>query len=105
MIKCSYDQAHKMAAKKVGKPYRTGEWQYECIVDGATLAKVTIPDPHGSKTALLKPGTIKGILSQLHLTTDEFEKWRDCSMSKEDYRLLLIKRHNLKGDGKEDPLS
>lgn len=92
MVKCSYAQAHGMAKKKVGKPYHTHEWQYECSIDGIIQIKVTIPDPHGKNTDLLRQGTLKSIIKQLNLTQDEFLLWRDCTMSEEEYKDLMRER-------------
>ena len=92
MPKCTVGQAHSMAKKKIGPGNHTKEWHYKWVLNGRMMINVTMPDPHGSSTELLRPGTLNGIISQLNLSKEEFERWRDCSMDEEEYKALILSR-------------
>jgi len=95
MPKCTYREAHSAAKKKIGKGRRTGEWQYECWIDGRFQFKVTIPDSGGKGAAQIRPGTLNSIMKQLKLKPDEFNAWRDCPMDADRYEQLMRERLGL----------
>lgn len=61
------------------------------IVDGKRVLRVTLPKVHASD---IKAGTLNSIRKQLHLDSDNFEAFVDCSMSATDYlahlRALIV---------------
>jgi len=88
-LRCTYQEAHRAARKKLGADRRTHEWQYECWIDGRFQFKVTIPEAHGHATDLIPSGTLKAIVSQLRLSAQDFERRRDCPLDKAEYEALI----------------
>lgn len=90
-----FGKLHAAARKKIGRPERTGEWQYEFLLDGKFQFKITVPDSHGRDTAVVDFGTIRSIVRQLKLTQDEFSEWLKCPLDREEYERLMRERLGL----------
>jgi hypothetical protein len=79
----------------VGTGTRTKEWQYEFWLDGKFQFKVSIPDCHGKDNEPLPPGTLGSIRKQLHLSREEFARWRDCPIDRKAYERIVRERLGL----------
>jgi hypothetical protein len=88
-LACTYRQAREAAQRKVGITQRTDEWQSECWIDGRFQFKVTIPDGGRRANEPMPIGTLKSIIRQLRLDREQFERWRDCPLDREEYEEII----------------
>ena len=94
-LQCSYGRMHSAAKRKIGKGYRTREWQYEVWIDDKLQTKVSVPDGGSRRNQPMPSGTLSSIRKQLKLERDEFILWLRCPIGRSEYERILRERLSL----------
>jgi hypothetical protein len=91
-----YDDSRTLIKKLDLEPVTTSsrEDKYNYVLDGKKQFWINMPNQHGG-TGGLSTGFIKSIRLKLRLSTREFERLVDCSLSAEKFEAMIRQKLGL----------